>query len=125
MRLKKQIDISTDCATSYGSNSEKARSAEQDLRTKVLTATPLWRADMTMEIVKIGSVDLGCEGRDEYVLVRDREDEVTQKRARDHVLPLVYRNTPEPGEYYCNTVRTMPGETDDEVICIIQHRFDN
>jgi hypothetical protein len=36
MRLKKQIDISTDCATSHGNNSEKAGSAEQDLRNNFL-----------------------------------------------------------------------------------------
>lgn len=77
------------------------------------------------EIQTIGSVHLGVDGRDEYVLLKCKTDDVTPEIAREYFASRVFRESSHPGGYFCNTVRTqMKENSSNECICIIEHRYD-
>lgn len=79
---------------------------------------------MDLEVTDIGTLP-HPEGRDQYVLVRNRDGDLTPDQARAWLLPRVYRDTDTPGGYYCRTVRATQAEySDNTVICTIHHRYD-
>lgn len=79
---------------------------------------------MDLEVTDIGTVP-HSDGRDQYVLVRNRADDLTPDQARDWLLPRVYRDTNTPGGYFCNRVSaTQAAHSDNTVICTIHHRYD-
>lgn len=79
---------------------------------------------LSLEVVDIGTVP-HPDGRDQYVLVRNRDGDLTPDQARAWLLPRVYRDTDTPGGYYCRTVLATQAElSDDTVICTIHHRYD-
>lgn len=77
-------------------------------------------------VTKIGIVDDGVDGRDEYLLLRNREGDLSPDQAIAFLHPLVYRAGRGPGSYFCTTVIAVQKEpTTDTVICTIEHRYDN
>ena len=78
--------------------------------------------DLTIE--RIGAVDQD-NGRDEYVLVTRRADDLTAEAAQEWLLRRMYRPGFVPGSYFCCVVdATLKPNSTNAVICIIQHRYD-
>lgn len=77
-----------------------------------------------LEVAEIGTLP-HPDGRDQYVLVRNREGDLTPDQACAWLLPRVYRNSDTPGGYYCTRVlATQAAHSDNTVICTIHHRYD-
>jgi hypothetical protein len=80
--------------------------------------------EMEMVFQIIGTVDVE-DGRDEYVLMIRKDDELTRQQAHDWLLPRVYRNSNGAGQYYCTKVRVLQEDyLTNRVVCIIEHRYD-
>ena len=80
---------------------------------------------MEIKIEKIGKIDKGIDGSDEYVLLTRLDDDLTPDQAVDWLLPKVYRECSYPGGYFCQTVLAVQAEySRNTVICTIQHRYD-
>jgi hypothetical protein len=77
---------------------------------------------MTIKITKIGSIDNGIDGSDEYLLLTDTEDNLTENDAWEYLYPLVYRDTDTAGAYFCHHVKAMQ-KTDNTVVCIVYHQY--
>jgi hypothetical protein len=77
---------------------------------------------LEFHIMKIGSVELGCGDCDEVVLLKCLEDDISEQDAYDYLMPLVYRDTNDAGGYFCHRVETIQ-RSDNEVLCIIHHRY--
>lgn len=79
---------------------------------------------LDLEVVEIGTLP-HPDGRDQYVLVRNRDGDLTADQARAWLLPRVYRDCDTPGGYYCNRVSAAQAEhSDSTVIATIHHRYD-
>lgn len=78
-----------------------------------------------VKVQKIGVIQHGVEGSDEYVLMRFPEP-TTPHDAHEWLLPRVYRDThQEAGGYFCNSVTIMPKPyLDNELVGVIHHRYD-
>jgi hypothetical protein len=57
---------------------------------------------MTIQVTKIGNIDNGIDGSEEYLLLTDSEDNLTENQAWEYLHPLVYRDTDTPGAYFCH-----------------------
>lgn len=80
---------------------------------------------MDIVVTTIGVVDQGIDGRDEYLLLRNREGDLTPEQATAFLLPLVHRRGGWAGAYFCNTVRAVQAQySTDSVICTVEHRYD-
>ncbi len=80
---------------------------------------------MEITITKIGDIGQGIDGTDAYVLLTRKDDDLTPDEAVEWLHPKVYRECGGPGGYFCNTVlATQAPYSTNEVICIIQHRYD-
>jgi len=77
---------------------------------------------MTIQVTKIGNIDNGIDGSEEYLLLTNSEDDLTEDQAWDYLHPLVYRDTDIAGAYFCHTVRTLQ-KTDNQVVCIVYHQY--
>tara|TARA_R110000868_G_scaffold395861_1_gene667838 strand:+ start:651 stop:890 length:240 start_codon:yes stop_codon:yes gene_type:complete len=77
---------------------------------------------MTIKIVKIGNIDNGIDGSDEYLLLTDTEDNLTENQAWEYLHPLVYRDTDTAGAYFCHYVKALQ-KTDNSVVCIVYHQY--
>ena len=77
---------------------------------------------MTIQVTKIGNIDHGIDGSDEYLLLSDNEDNLTENQAWEYLHPLVYRDTETPGGYFCHTVKTLQ-KSDNSVVCIVCHQY--
>ena len=76
-------------------------------------------------LTSIGLIDEGIEGRDEYVLLTRKDDDLTPEQAAAYMLPKVYRSSSHPGAYFCTSVRAMQVQfRRNAVVCIIEHRYD-
>tara|TARA_R110002126_G_C10387961_1_gene494779 strand:+ start:202 stop:471 length:270 start_codon:yes stop_codon:yes gene_type:complete len=78
--------------------------------------------NMTIQIVKIGNIDNGIDGSEEYLLLTNSEDNLTENQAWEYLHPLVYRDTDTAGAYFCHYVKTMQ-KTDNSVVCIVYHQY--
>lgn len=76
-----------------------------------------------IRITPIGVIELGIDGRDQYVLLRRLDDDLTPEQAREWMLPQVYRESMAPGGYFCNSVTILPRH-ESECVAIIHHRYD-
>jgi hypothetical protein len=77
-----------------------------------------------MKIDSIGRLSLGIEGANEYVHIY-AEQPTTEEEAHSWLLDRAYRDTHQPGGYYCHRVTIMPLPLhDDQFVGIIYHRFD-
>jgi len=78
---------------------------------------------MTNKITKIGNIDNGIDGSEEYLLLTDSvSGYLTENQAWDYLHPLVYRDTNDAGAYFCHTVKTLQ-KTDNQVVCIVYHQY--
>jgi hypothetical protein len=77
---------------------------------------------MTIKITKIGNIDNGIDGSEEYLLLSNNEDDLNEQQAWEYLHPLVYRDTNRAGAYFCHTVKTMQ-KTDNSVVCIVYHQY--
>ncbi len=73
----------------------------------------------------IGKIYQGCDGTDQWVRFWSTEDEITPDEIHNAFLPMVYRQTNAPaGGYFCTRMRAFQSDNPNEVICVIQHRYD-
>lgn len=78
---------------------------------------------ITMQL--IGNLELGIDGRDEYVLVTNPEGKLSIEQAEDFVLSRVYRNSTGAGSYYCTSAYGSPVKYSvNQVIVSVHHRYD-
>jgi hypothetical protein len=81
---------------------------------------------MQVHIQKIGRVELGVDGTDEYLLVKSiTADSFDYEELQEYMLGLYYTECRGPGSYFCNSVRIhKDGIFDDQCIVVVQHRYD-
>ena len=73
----------------------------------------------------LSTMHLGCEGSDQWVRFWSEQDDITADEIHNAFLPLVYRQTHAPaGGYFCTSLRAFQTDHANEVICVIQHRYD-
>lgn len=73
----------------------------------------------------IGTICHGIDGSDEYLLVRDLEQELDQQHLALLLEQRFYCDTSRPGGYFCHTQRIIPDPVHDyKCIVIVQHRYD-
>lgn len=78
-----------------------------------------------MHMQRIGKIEMGIDGCDEYILLTNDEDTLTPEQAEDWLLPQVYRDSYHAGGYFCRHVSATPVPfRDNQVIAIIHHRYD-
>ena len=73
-------------------------------------------------ILTIGGIDLGIDGRDQYVLVTDLED-VINAESEEFQEWAEYMFMYDHGSSFCNSIEFFQ-RTENSVICILHHRRD-
>lgn len=78
-----------------------------------------------MKTERIGVIDIGVDGSDEYLLVNTDEPTIPAKVKRD-LLERFYRDTmQEAGGYYCHNVTVLEHPlSDSKFVAVIHHRYD-
>jgi hypothetical protein len=78
-----------------------------------------------LQTKRIGAIDLGVDGSDEYLLVWDNEQEHSAEELEQHLLERYFRDTNTPGGYFCYSVIVgrHPYYTD-KFIATVFHRYD-
>ena len=79
---------------------------------------------MTFEAQKIGFVDNGIDGCEEYVLITNDQDSIDVDAAWKWLLDQSCYSTDRPGGQFCNAVEIIEKPRRKELIGIIYHRFD-
>jgi len=80
--------------------------------------------DLEITVTTIGTIDKGCDGSQQYILLQCLNDYLSENDAWAYLHPLVYRDTNDAGAYFCHIVETIQ-KSDNEVICIVHHEFNN
>ena len=76
-------------------------------------------------ITPIGTIPLGVEGQDQYVMLTRLDDDLTEDCAHQWLITRYYRDTNTPGTYFCHRVSIIPiPNNDSAAIGIIHHRYD-
>lgn len=75
-------------------------------------------------ITRIGSVEQGIDGNDEYLLVMDGEENKTTDEVEQDFFEAYYRDTDTAGAYFCHYVTVVELPSNNEWIVIIHHRYD-
>ncbi len=82
--------------------------------------------DTNYKVQTIGVIDNGIDGSDQYLLITVDNDSATTEEVEHEFLNLYYRDTSQPGGYFCHTVTVQrKSYSDHEFIVIIHHRYDN
>ena len=77
------------------------------------------------DFTPIGTICHGIDGSDEYLLVRDLEQELDVQHLEVRLLQRFYCRSSRPGGYFCTTQRIIPDPVHDyKCIVIVQHRYD-
>lgn len=79
-----------------------------------------------MKIERIGSMHFGVEGEDQFLLISPAphgEETLTVEGVHDAMMTAYYRDTDDPGAYYCHRVEVIPRNSYGEFIAIVHHRF--
>lgn len=77
------------------------------------------------DIREIGRLDMGIDGTDQYLLVRDLQQYIDKAHVYDTIMPRFYRDCTRPGGYFCTDLRIIPDPVlKHECIVIVQHRYD-
>jgi hypothetical protein len=80
---------------------------------------------ITYETQRIGVIDDGIDGSDEYLLVTSDDDSATAQDVETEFLNRYYRDTNRAGGYFCAAVTVQKKSySDNEFIVIIHHRYD-
>ena len=78
-----------------------------------------------LRIVRIGVVEHGIDGSDEYIHVTRLDDSATAEQIEQWLLPSYYRECSHAGGYFCNTVHAVPEKySDNQFIVCIAHQYD-
>lgn len=78
-----------------------------------------------IQVERIGSIDNGIDGKDEYLLLTNNTDDLTPEQAHNYLLPKIYRRATHPGSYFCTSVLAVQAAySTNKVICTVQHRYD-
>lgn len=80
--------------------------------------------DLKIRTTIIGTIDNGCDGAQQYILLTCRDDDLTEDQAYAWLLPQVYRDTNTPGGYFCRRIETIQ-KSNNQVICIVHHEYNN
>jgi hypothetical protein len=80
--------------------------------------------DLEIIVTTIGTIENGCDGSQQYFLLRCLNDYLSEHDAWAYLHPLVYCDTNDTGAYFCHIVETIQ-KSDNEVICIVHHQFNN
>jgi hypothetical protein len=75
-------------------------------------------------ITRIGNVEQGVDGRDEYLLVADLEDNKVTAEVEEDFLQAHYQDTHTAGGYFCHYVTVAELPSGNEWVVIIHHRYD-
>lgn len=79
----------------------------------------------SLQIQRIGAIDLGVDGSDEYLLVWDNEQDHRAEDVEQHLLSRYFRDTNMPGGYFCYAVNVGPHPYyEGKHIAIVHHRYD-
>jgi hypothetical protein len=78
---------------------------------------------MNVTLTKIGTIEHGIDGTDEYVLLKC-EDDMDADAMHNWLLELSYRQTSRPGGYFCTSVLILPHSNPDTYVGVIHHRYD-
>jgi len=80
--------------------------------------------DLEIKTTIIGTIDNGCDGAQQYILLTCLNDALFEHEAYQWLLPQVYRDTNVAGGYFCKRIQTIQ-KSDNQVICIVHHEYDN
>lgn len=79
---------------------------------------------MVITVTKIGNIEKGIDGTDQYLLLSRSDANLTATQAHKWLMPQVYRETyQEAGGYFCNRVTVMK-KSDSQVVAIVHHEYD-
>lgn len=73
---------------------------------------------------EIGQISYGIDGSDQYFLITNREDDLDVELTRHVFLSSYYYDCAYPGGYFCRNVNVYPTEHSNEMILVVQHRYD-
>lgn len=76
------------------------------------------------KVQKIGEINYGIDGRDEYLLAKGIEDEVNESELEEIYLSRFYRDCDYPGGYFCHRVTVQKMPFSNEAFIVIHHRYD-
>ena len=80
---------------------------------------------ITYKVERIGVIDKGCDGKDEYSLVTSDNDLVTALDVEDEFLSRYYRDSNHAGGYFCHSVSAINKcYSETQFIVIIYHQYD-
>ena len=78
-----------------------------------------------LHITKLGRVDFGIDGSDEYILAVNKVDDMDIEAAEALFLQTYYHRCRGPGTYFCDRVRAIPDPLHtDRCIVIVSHSYD-
>ena len=81
--------------------------------------------DAEMEITPIGSIDRGIDGRDIYLLLTRKDDDLTPEQARRWLHTQIDWPVRGPGRMFLQAVTAVQAaDSTDQVICTVQKRYD-
>lgn len=77
------------------------------------------------KVQKIGEINHGIHGRDEYLLAKGIEDEINESELEEIYLSRFYRDWYDfPGNYFCHQITVQKMPFGNEAIIVIHHRYD-
>ena len=79
---------------------------------------------LVIDLQVIGEIDKGIDGRQQYVLLTNKEDGLTLDEAHQYLTEHFWRDCNHPGGYFCRLFDVFQ-KTDNQVIGIIHHQYDN
>lgn len=82
------------------------------------------QTDLEIVATTIGTIENGCDGSQQNILLKCLNDDLSENDAWAYLHPLVYRDTDTAGAYFCHIVETIQ-KSDNSVICIVHHQFNN
>ena len=116
------IDITTSAAFEHDcaeADSELGKFDHVSMRGAIMPTTA------EIKFRKIGVIDNGIDGRDEYLMLTRLDDDMTPEQAHDWLHPQVFRESTQPGSYFCRTVMVVQAQySTNQVICTVQNRYD-
>lgn len=81
--------------------------------------------DLEIKTTIIGTIDNGCDGAQQYILLTCLNDVLSKKQAFDWLAPQVYRYMSTPSGYFCSYIGDTIKKSHNEVICIVRLEYDN
>lgn len=78
-----------------------------------------------LRVIRIGAVEHGIDGTDEYLQVSRLDDDATPEQIEEWLLPSYYQECSHAGGYFCNTVHaTAEKYSKNRFTVCIAHQYD-